>query len=113
MSAGPGNTPDREALRAELAELRHSVDAVDRSILEAFAERVWIVRRIGDVKEALGQPVLDPAREAAVVRRAAETAREAGLDDEAVRDIFWRLVGLSRRTQRDERAGDAGRGNHG
>ena len=113
MSGGSGNAPDREAVRAELEELRRSVDAVDRSILDAFAERVRIVRRIGDVKEALGQPVLDPAREAAVVRRAAETAREAGLDDEAVRDIFWRLVGLSRRTQREERAEDAGGGDHG
>jgi len=93
-----------DGLRAELEALRRSVDATDRAILEAFAERVRVVRRIGDVKEALGQPVLDPAREAAVVRRAAEAARAAGLDDEAVRDIFWRLVGLSRRTQREERS---------
>jgi chorismate mutase len=50
--------------------------------------------------------VLDPAREAAVVRRSAERARDAGLDEEAVREIFWRLVGLSRRTQREE-SGDA------
>jgi len=102
-----GKHSSADALRAELEALRGSVDAVDRAILEAFAERVRIVRRIGDVKEELGQPVLDPAREAAVVRRAAETAREAGLDDEAVRDLFWRLVGLSRRTQREERVADA------
>jgi len=27
---------------------------------------------------------------------------------EAVRELFWRLVGLSRRMQRDERGGDHG-----
>ncbi len=108
MTGAQEGRPDEDALRAELDLLRRSVDEVDRSILEAFAERVRIVRRIGDVKEALGQPVLDPAREAAVVRGAAESARRSGLDDEAVRDIFWRLVGLSRRTQREERGGGHG-----
>jgi len=96
------------AREAELDRLRSEIDAVDRSIVDAFAERVRIARRIGDLKEEAGQPVLDPSREAAVVRRAAERAREAGLDEEAVREVFWKLVGLSRRTQREERGGSHG-----
>lgn len=103
--------PDPDApdeLVALLESLRRRVDEVDRSLVEAFALRVRIALRIGEVKEALGQPVLDPGREAAVVRRAAERAREEGLDEEAVREIFWKLVGLSRRTQRDERGGKHG-----
>lgn len=97
-----------ETRAAELERLRTEIDAVDRSIVDAFAERVRIARRIGDLKEELGQPVLDPSREAAVVRRAAERAREAGLDAESVREVFWRLVGMSRRTQREERGGADG-----
>lgn len=93
---------------SELEQLRSEIDAVDRSIVDALVERVRIARRIGDLKEAAGQPVLDPSREAAVVRRAAERAREVGLDEEAVRELFWRLVGLSRRTQRDERGAERG-----
>ena len=54
---------------------------------------------IGEVKRELGLPVLDPAREAAVVRRAGSLAREAGLPDEDVRYLFWHLVGLCRRAQ--------------
>jgi chorismate mutase len=100
MSADPRAT--------ELERLRAEIDAVDRAIVEAFARRVAIARQIGDLKEDAGQPVLDPSREAAVVRRAAERAREAGLDVEAVREVFWRLVGLSRRTQRDERGSERG-----
>jgi len=100
MSAGPH--------AAELERLRAEIDAVDEALVGAMARRVAIARRIGDLKEAAGQPVLDPSREAAVVRRAAERAREAGLDEEAVREVFWRLVGLSRRTQREERGGSRG-----
>ena len=44
---------------------------------------------------------LDPAREAVVVRRAGELAREAGLDDEVVRRIFWQLIALSRNAQNE------------
>jgi chorismate mutase len=93
---------------SELEWLRSEIDSVDQAIVDAFARRVAIARRIGDLKEAAGQPVLDPSREAAVVRRAAERARGAGLDEEAVREVFWRLVGLSRRTQREERGGSGG-----
>jgi chorismate mutase len=54
------------------------------------------------VKRKAGLPTLDPPREAAVVRRAGALAREAGLDDEDVRYIFWHLIGLSRRMQMKE-----------
>lgn len=108
MTSGPGAGKRERPPTAELEELRAAIDAVDRAIVDAFALRVRTACRIGEVKEGLGQPVLDPSREVAVVRRAAERAREAGLDDEAVREIFWKLVGLSRRTQRDERGGDHG-----
>jgi hypothetical protein len=36
-----------------------------------------------------------------VVRRAAAWAREAALDAEAIRDVFWHLVGLARRAQHE------------
>jgi len=86
----------------ELLKLRLEIDAIDRAIVEAIGLRVLIGTRIGEIKQELGLPVLDPAREAAVVRRSAERARDAGVDEEAVREIFWRLIGLSRRKQRRE-----------
>jgi chorismate mutase len=97
-----------EPRAAELERLRGEIEAVDRGIVDAFAERVRIARRIGELKEEEGWPVLDPSREVAVVRRAAELARARGLDEEEVREIFWRLVGLSRRRQREERGGARG-----
>lgn len=81
--------------------LRAKIETIDRSLIALMVERVQIAREIGATKESLGLPTLDPAREAAVVRRAGELAREHGLKDEDVRTIFWQLIGLSRRAQLD------------
>jgi chorismate mutase len=92
---GESSVPDLDALRQE-------VERIDRTLIELIAERVEIARKIGVVKRDRELPTLDPAREAAVVRRAGSLAREAGLDDEDVRYIFWHLIGLSRRAQMEE-----------
>ncbi|HEU0302088.1 MAG TPA: chorismate mutase [Longimicrobium sp.] len=84
---------------AELARLRGEIERIDREIVGLIAERVALARQVGPIKQALGMPTLDPPREAAVVRRAGQVARDAGLDDESVRYVFWHLVGLSRRAQ--------------
>ncbi|MBX7119744.1 MAG: chorismate mutase [Gemmatimonadaceae bacterium] len=97
---------DPDAL-AELARIRDAIEQLDRDLVALVARRVGLARRVGAVKRAAGLPILDPPREAAVVRRAGVLAREAGLDDDEVRYLFWHLIGLSRRAQLEERAPDA------
>jgi chorismate mutase len=86
----------------ELERIRTEIERIDRALIGLVAERVQLARQVGVAKRAAGLPTLDPAREAAVVRRAATLAREAGLDDDDVRYIFWHLIGLSRRAQVEE-----------
>lgn len=87
---------------AELTRLRGEIERVDRELVALIAVRVGLAREVGAAKRALALPVLDSAREAAVVRRAGSLAREAGLPDEDVRYLFWHLIGLSRRAQLEE-----------
>ena len=54
---------------------------------------------IAEIKERLGLAITDPAREAAVVRRAAELARGDGVDEELVRDLIWRIMASARDDQ--------------
>ena len=82
-----------------LAALRDDIERVDARLVALIAERVRLARAVGDAKRALGRPTIDPAREAAVVRHAGELARDAGLDEGEVREVFWRLIALSRRAQ--------------
>lgn len=121
MSAGAGTGsgtggPDRERTGSDtgdaagggsdrgrpLEEVRAEIERIDRAIVSLIAERVALGREVGAAKRDAGLPVLDPVREAAVVRRAGALAREAGLEDEDVRYIFWHLIGLSRRAQMEE-----------
>ena len=83
----------------EMRGVREEVERIDRELIALIAERVRLARRLGEAKRAAGLPVLDPAREAAVVRRASALAREAGVPEEDVRYIFWHLIGLARRAQ--------------
>ena len=84
----------------ELSRLREEIEKIDSSLIELIADRVRLAREVGTEKRAAGLPTLDPKREAAVVRKAVVVAREAGLEsDDEIRQIFWLLIGLSRRAQ--------------
>ncbi|MEO8619764.1 MAG: chorismate mutase [bacterium] len=85
----------------ELAACRAQIEEVDRKLVALLAERVTLGRKTATIKRAAGLPILDPQREAEVIRRAVVTAREHDLPVEAVRELFWHVVGLSRRAQEE------------
>ena len=78
---------------------RSEIERIDRAIITLLAERVLAGTLIASAKLERALPVLDPAQEARVVRRAAEWARAAGLPDEEVRELFWRIISLTRRAE--------------
>jgi chorismate mutase len=86
---------DDERLNA----LRRRIEELDRELVRLVGERRDLVLEIGRLKEGLGLPVMDPPQEARVVRRAAGLARELGVDEEAVRDILWRIIASARDAQ--------------
>jgi chorismate mutase len=93
------STTEAPPAAERLRSLRGCIEQIDRELIDLIARRVQLAREVGAAKRELGAPTLDPAREATVVRRAGELAREAGVGDEDVRYIFWHLIGLSRRAQ--------------
>ena len=79
-----------------LERLRDAVSECDRELIEVLSRRRGLVRELGAVKARMGIPVTDPQREAVVVRRAAEMARAAGLDEELIRNLIWRIMSSAR-----------------
>jgi monofunctional chorismate mutase len=90
-------------MSGQLSQLRNEIERLDRDLIQLIARRVALAKQVGVAKRAAGIPTLDHTREAAVIRRAVAIAREQGLTiDEEVRQIFWQLIGLSRRAQADD-----------
>jgi chorismate mutase len=96
----------------KLDELRDRIIELDDELIRLIGERRDVVLEIGRMKRELGLPVMDPAREARVVRRVAERSRELGVDEELTRDVIWRIISSARDTQNERTdlgrsAGDA------
>jgi chorismate mutase len=82
-----------------LAELRGDIQQVDARLVALIAERARLARAVGEAKRRLALPLVDEAREQAVLRHATELARASGLDAAAVADVFRRLIQMSRDVQ--------------
>ena len=102
--------PEVSEAVAELGRCRAEIESIDREIISLLARRMALGKRTGALKRVAGLPILDPTREAAVIRRVATEAREAGLPPEPIREVFWQIVGMSRRAQEWE-GDEAGEGN--
>ena len=100
--SGDSGVSSRDAALDALGRCRQQIEGIDRELVALLAKRVALSKEIGAMKKVAGLPTLDPAREAEVIRRAAALAREQGVNDEKVRDIFWHVIGLSRAVQVDE-----------
>lgn len=96
---------DPDAAKVRLDELRERISEVDDRLIRTIGERRDLVLEIGRLKAVLKLPVMDPGREAKVVRNAATRARELGVDEEMTRDVIWRIIASARATQEDRPIG--------
>jgi prephenate dehydrogenase len=92
--------PDLGTHSPELKEAREHIDALDRDIVQLLARRTQLAQRAAKAKAQMGHPVLDPGREAALFEARRAWARDAGVDEESVEEIFRAIVRASRRAQR-------------
>lgn len=95
-------SPANHQASQELALCRDEIASIDREIIALLRKRVDLGLRTGVLKREMGLPILDPTREAAVIRTVVEGARAESLPDEPIREIFWRILGLSRAAQQLE-----------
>lgn len=69
-----------ESVRAQLAELRDSIDNIDAAVVHMLAERFKCTQRVGRLKADHRLPPADPGREARQIARLRELAENAKLD---------------------------------
>jgi prephenate dehydratase len=86
--------PEMEPWQDRLERTRAAINDVDEALIQLLAERMRLARRAQALRTEGGAPGVDPGREAKVLRLAGERARKAGLPEEPVRDVYWRIVAL-------------------
>ena len=85
----------------DLADLRKSLDDLDKVLLHALGERTRLAQEIAGVKADTDHPVRDQAREAALVAHRSAYGEQLGLDPALVRRIYQEIIEDSVRRQRD------------
>jgi chorismate mutase/prephenate dehydratase len=89
--------------RDELRDCRNAIEVVDSRIVALLAQRVELALRAAAAKRAAGLSLVDPARESEVIDRVILEARPHNLPADAIRQVFERIIDMSRRAQEDAR----------
>ncbi|HZS24893.1 MAG TPA: prephenate dehydrogenase/arogenate dehydrogenase family protein [Gaiellaceae bacterium] len=85
----------------ELERLRREIERVDRRLLEALNDRLRLVSRVNEHKQATGAPTIDAEREATLVRELVD-ANEGPLSDAAVQALFAAVLDVMKQEGRRE-----------
>ena len=85
----------------EIGPLRNEINRLNDEILEKISERVRVALRIGEAKKRHGVPVVDRAREEAVLNHVGGLATDRGLDPEGVRRVFREIIDLCVRAEEE------------
>lgn len=92
---------------SELDAIRSELDTLDKTIVDALAERDQLVQQVATLKSDPDKPVRDLAREEALLGRIVEHARDVGLNADYVTRLFRDILDHSLRRQVRRLAGEA------
>lgn len=82
-----------------LDELRVQIDKIDSQMVELLAQRAKITAQVGQYKSRVGLPIYVPEREAELIAKRREQAKEFGVSPMLVEDLLRRIMRESYHTQ--------------
>jgi len=97
-------TPD------ELADLRDRLDEIDTAIIDLIAERLAVVKSIGEHKLKTGAPLRHYEREREVIERGVARAETLGLSSRLAREVLETLIHHSIGDQETHQLAQSGHG---
>jgi len=90
---------DLEQKADNLKWLRGEIDAVDRGLIELLARRNEISKEIGQYKREKGLSIRDRKREREMMKEKTQWARDLGVDEAFIEQLFHLIVKASREIQ--------------
>ncbi len=85
----------------DLSDWRVRIDTLDQILVDLLNRRMRYALEIGEIKNAHAQPIRDPAREQAVIE-AIKTYNDGPMTDEALEEIFTRIMAEARHLEAEE-----------
>ncbi len=83
-------------------ELRREIDELDSKLVDLLANRAKLTEKIGEQKSRTGMPIYVPSREAELIDKRCEEARQKGVSHVLVEDLLRRIMRESYQTQNSE-----------
>jgi len=78
----------------EIAGYRDEINRLNEEILERLVERVAVAKVIADLKRRHGKPIVDKARERAVLDQVRAYAIACGLNPDGAERVFRAIIDL-------------------
>ena len=75
----------------ELEKMRLEIDKIDSEIVQLFAKRFEIVRKIGTLKKANGVEIVDKNRWKKVLEKVENLAEKNGISTEFIHEIYEKI----------------------
>ncbi|MFZ7236813.1 bifunctional chorismate mutase/prephenate dehydrogenase [Avibacterium gallinarum] len=75
-----------------LKELRTEIDTLDQELLQLFAKRLALVKKVGEIKHQYGLPIYVPNREAEMLQARRQEAEKLGVPPDLIEDVLRRLM---------------------
>jgi chorismate mutase / prephenate dehydrogenase len=82
-----------------LDDLRVQIDKIDSQMVELLAQRAKITAQVGQYKSRVGLPIYVPEREAELISKRREQAKQRGVSPALVEDLLRRIMRESYHTQ--------------
>ena len=85
----------------KIKQIRRHIDRIDLVLITALAERMSMMPDMAEYKKKHSIPIFDEKREVQIMNRLKKVAREHGLDEGFVEEIFLSIFNESKRIQND------------
>ena len=75
-----------------LKEIRNEIDALDQELIEVFAKRLALVKKVGEIKHKQGLPIYVPEREADMLAARRKEAEKMCVPADLIEDVLRRVM---------------------
>ena len=87
--------------KKQIEQIRKHIDRIDLVIITALAERMSQMPEIAEYKKENNLPIFDEKREVQIMQRLKKIAKEQGLDESFVEEVFLSVFNEAKRIQNE------------